>query len=266
MIQPSTSLARNLPGRRRGEPWQRLARLLLLAPLVALASGCASYMSAEVTTFHQLTPEDRLVGRRFAVEPTKEQQDSLEFRAYADLVRQALVRQGLVAAPDASAELGVAIRYSVDSGRPVVYSYPAYGYASYGPLWGWGPYPGPGGTAHYVWGPTYPFGYGAVGTSYAQSVVYRYELGVDINNRRATGKAAKLFEGRVVAQGESASLAPVIPAMVRALFSDFPGPNGVTRRVQIRLDEDPPDAPPPASQPSGSPSAAPATEPAPEQE
>jgi len=224
--------------------WGRLCRLCLLALLLAGASGCASYLTAQVTSFHQVT-DQRFAGRRFVISPNREQAESLEFRAYADLVRDALAREGLVPGSEAGADLDVVMRYSIDKGSAVTYGYPAYGYASYGPVWGWSPYIGPGGMVHYAWAATYPMGYGVVGTSYAQALVYRRELRIEINDRRAAGKdgkSARLFEGTVITEGESASLAPVMPAMVRALFSDFPGPSGVSRRVEVRLDEEPPAA------------------------
>lgn len=227
-------------------------RLVLLAWVVVAASGCASYLTAQVTSFHD-AGDRRMAGRSFVITPTKEQAESLEFRAYADLVRNALVREGLVAAADGDAELEVTMRYSVDNGSPVTYGYPAYGYANYGPVWGWHPYPGPGGRIHYAWTATYPMSYGVIGTSYAQAILYRRELRVEINDRRASGKGARVFEGTVVSEGESASLAPVMPAMVRALFSDFPGPSGVSRRVEVNLD--------PASAPAA-PAASPAPQPA----
>ena len=247
-------------------PLGRLTRLAALALLMAVASGCASYMSAQVTSFHQLPPEQPLTGKRFAIEPTTEQKDSLEFRAYADLVRQALTRKGLVdTAGGGNPDLAVGIRYSIDNGKTVAYSYPAYGYASFGPAWGWAPYPLPGGGLHYVWAATYPVSYGVIGTNYGNALVYRRELRVDITDRRQTGTSsgtnptpARVYEGTVVTEGESASLAPVMPAMVRALFHEFPGVNGASRVVQVRLDQaavpaaEPPPAPPPAEAPGTS--------------
>jgi hypothetical protein len=232
-------IARSGPARAAWRRVSRLARLLVMAPLMLLAGGCASYLSADVTSFHQLPTGHRFAGRTFAIEPDPEQKDSLEFRAYADLVREALIGHGLVPASGPNADLGVSVRFWIDDGRPVTYGYPAYGYTSFGPVWGWVPRPGPGGHVHYVWTATYPLGYGVVGTNYSRYVLYRRELRVEINDRRADGKGARLFEGSASSEGESGALAPVMPAMVRALFSDFPGPNGVTRRVQVNLAEEP---------------------------
>jgi hypothetical protein len=248
-------------GRNKAGAIRRLVRVAMLAATITSASvltGCASYLSAQVTSFHQMAGGDQRFARQpFVIEPTPEQRDSLEFRAYADLVRQALVRQGMVdaggtgagavsgagagagAALGATAPLAVSLRYSVDAGRAVVYSYPTYGYG-FGPVYGWAPYYARGGRVHYALTATYPVGYGMISPSYyGQSTVYRRELRVDIVDRRAGANGAKLFEGSAVSEGESASLAPVMPAMVRALFSDFPGANGVTRRVQVRLDDAP---------------------------
>ena len=214
--------------------------LLLLAPMLALG-GCATYLSAQVTTFHQ--PEQSLGGRRFAIEPTPEQRDSLEFQAYADLVRQALVAHGLIDAGGGPADTTVVMRYGVDEGRSVAYSYPNYGYAPYGPVWGLSPYRGPGGVVRYAWTPTYPMTYDVVGSSVAQSVVYRRELRVELTDRRggaaADGPGPRLYEGTAVTEGASASLAPVMPAMIRALFESFPGANGSSRVVQVVLDPEP---------------------------
>jgi hypothetical protein len=192
-------------------------------------------MQAQDTSFHQGGAQDlRLEGKRFVIEPSAAQKDSLEFQAYADQVRRALVEKGLVAGgAGASSELIVRLTYTIDGGRTVVHGYPAYGYTHYGPVWAWTPYPVPGGGVRYVWTPTYPMTYGVVGTQYAQSTLYRRELHVIIEERKPAGDGPRLYEGRAISEGGSASLAPVMPAMVRALFSDFPGQNGVTRIVQV---------------------------------
>jgi hypothetical protein len=216
----------------------RLAVAALLLPLAAMAGGCAAYMQAQVTSFHQVSQELRLEGKRFVIEPSDAQRDSLEFQAYADQVRRALVEKGLVAAGGGTAsELVVRMTYTIDGGRAVVHGYPAYGYTHYGPVWTWTPYPVPGGGVRYAWTPTYPMTYGVVGTQYSESTLYRRELHVMIEERKTGGDGRRLYEGTVVSEGGSASLAPVMPAMVRALFSDFPGRNGVTRIVQVPIDE-----------------------------
>lgn len=217
---------------------RRIVLAVLFLPMLTLAGGCATYMEAQVTSFHQGKQDLRLEGRRFVIEPSAAQKESLEFRTYADLVRDALVGKGLVAAGSgAPSELVVRITYTIDGGRTVVHGYPAYGYTHYGPVWTWTPYPVPGGGVRYVWTPTYPMTYGVVGTHYAQSTLYRRELRVVIEERRPEANGQRLYEGTVSSEGGSAALAPVMPAMVRALFADFPGRNGVTRIVQVPIGE-----------------------------
>jgi hypothetical protein len=47
----------------------------------------------------------------------------------------------------------------------------------------------------------------------------------------------RIFEARAISEGESASLAPVMRAMVQAIFQDFPGPSGTTRVVRLPLEQ-----------------------------
>jgi hypothetical protein len=250
------------PGRAGWPAVLRRLALAVLLPCLGVAGGCATYLQAQVTSFHQGTEELRLAGKRFVVEPTDAQKDSLEFQAYADLVRRALVEKGLVAAGnDARPDLIVRISYGIDNGRPVVYGYPAYGYTHYGPVWTWTPYPVPGGGVRYVWTPTYPMTYGVVGTHYSEATIYRRELRVVIHERGNGAAGARVYEGTVVTEGGSGSLAPVMPSMVRALFSDFPGRNGQTRIVQVPIEQQP-GGPAPAPKGSGQP-ADPATQPNP---
>jgi hypothetical protein len=46
----------------------------------------------------------------------------------------------------------------------------------------------------------------------------------------------RIFEARAFSDGESASLAPVMRAMVQAIFEDFPGQSGRTRVVKVPLE------------------------------
>ncbi|MGE3924845.1 MAG: DUF4136 domain-containing protein [Lautropia sp.] len=234
-------------GERRGQQW-RWARAWRVAALVAAAAamlglgGCAAYLNAQVTAFHQADRD--LAGRRFVIEPSAEQRDSLEFKAYADQVRQALVARGLVDAAGGAADTSVTLRYSIDDGRSVAYSYPGYGYMPFGPSMTLTPYRGRDGVVRYGWAPVYPMAYyGMVGSQYVQAVIYRRELRVELNERGAGGTAGgtagtagtRLYEGTAVSEGESASLAPVMPALITALFADFPGPNGASRIVRVQL-------------------------------
>lgn len=255
---------RSLAGRRSG----RAAGAVLLA-LAGLLAGCASTLSSQVTSFH--APETRFEGRRFAVVASPEQAGSLEYRAYADMVRKALVARGMVdvigtgevpTSPPPTAELAVTIGYRIDDGRAVPVATPTYGYYQAGPTWAMTPYIGPGGIVRYTWTPSWPMAYGVVGQTVSQAVVYRRELRVVIDDPSrmppppasvtppaaqapsgaatpAAPPAGRVYEGTAFSEGQSSTLAPVMPAMVRALFAEFPGPNGSTRIVRVPFDEPP---------------------------
>ncbi len=249
--------ARRASSARRGSiPTWRLAALLLLA---ALLSGCANTLASRVTTFH--VPDSRFEGRRFALVASPDQAGSLEYRAYADLVRKALVARGLVdvtavgeassgiagSAP-ADAELTVQMHYRIDDGRAVSVATPNYGYMQAGPVWSMTPYVGPGGRIQYAWAPTWPMSYGMIGQTVSQAIVYRRELRVEIDDARKRPAATpapvapaapegRLYEGVAFSEGQSATLAVVMPAMVKALFTDFPGPNGATRIIEVPFEQ-----------------------------
>ena len=232
---------------------QRFAGLLAAPPglallLALLLGGCASTLTTEVTSFHQLS--DGLQGQRFVIVPAQQQRDSLEFDSYAGMVRQALVEQGLVAAGEAgtAADLGVSISYEVagrhSGGRTGTSGFAGFGAAS-------------GGFSMGAVGIGISFPIGAVGGGTGDSMVYQRSLEVTIDrlpggppDRSSSGAspapagagaagAARVFEARAISEGPSASLAPVMHAMVQAVFEEFPGPSGQVRVVRSPLDNTP---------------------------
>ncbi len=212
-----------------------------------LVSGCASTMSAQVTSFHQLA--NGLQGQRFVITPTAEQSNSLEFESYANLVREALTGKGLIDAGAAAggAELGVSLKYEV-AGRSSGVGHGTRGYAGFGA--------GSGGFSMGGVGIGIGFPIGTFGGG-SDSVIYQRSLDIAIS--RLNGAAAKsigspagqaaetagtagtarVFEARAISEGSSASLAPVMRAMVQAIFQEFPGPSGQTRVVEVPLDAGP---------------------------
>ncbi len=236
----------------RQQPTRPTRRRLLLATLLlpmALVAGCATTVTTQVTPFHDLTGS--LDGQRFVIVPTPEQQDSLEFGAYADLVRQALVGEGLVHAGDdrASADLGVSMAFEVIGRSPGMRG----GSSATG---GFGFGAGSGGFS----GGGIGIGFGfPIGGGSSGEVNFQRTLQIRIDRLRGSVTPAaaatvpssgsgtpampdkpppssRVFEARAISEGPSASLAPVMPAMVQAIFEDFPGENGRTRVVEVPLE------------------------------
>ena len=206
----------------------------MLALVLAVLAGCATRLDTTVTTFHQ--PGLEWQGKRFEIVADEGQRDSLEFKAYADLVSQGLQRNGLVPAGSGRADVDVRLQYKVEELRPLRYSSPAYyGYGFYGPLWGppyrpgpWGPY------GYYGFGPYWAVPMGVTATETREYRNWRHELKVDLG---PPGGAKQVYEATAAAESGSASLASVMPALVEAIFHDFPGPNGQVRQVEVELQQ-----------------------------
>lgn len=196
--------------------------------MLALA-GCAASVPTEVTTFHQLPPKPELGGRSFAMMTDPAQRDSLEHASYADAVRRALVRQGLVEAPaERVADYAVNVRYSTAETA----AYQRRGGSSVGV--------GVSGGGFSLGGLGIGIGIGIPigGGGQRTTLTYRHELDVDLNTWGAASggqPGVRVFEGRAVAENETEAIASVMPALVEALFDDFPGANGRTRTVEVRL-------------------------------
>jgi hypothetical protein len=216
----------------------RLAlRAVLAVALAILLSGCASTVTTQVTSFHQL--QDGLQGERFVIMPSEEQRNNLEFVSYADLVREALVSKGLVDAGDgpANADLGVRISYAV-AARSAPLGDGTGGYAGFGAA--------TGGFSGGGVGIGIGFPIGTTGGGIGARLVYQRSLRIEIDRLEPGAGAAappgdaggtRVVEAYAISEGAAASLAPVVRAMVQAIFEDFPGPSGQTRVVRVRLDE-----------------------------
>lgn len=205
--------------------------LVALALVVATLQGCATALDTTVTTFHQAG--ETWAGKRFAIVPDASQRDSLEYQSYAALVSRGLQRNGLVPAADGRADVDVSLRYKVEELRPLIYSSPVYG--GIGPVWGGFPYGYP-----YYYGPYYgrvpywPMGYAYVGSETREYRNWRHELKVEMGK---PGVMPPQYQASAVVDGANAALVSYMPALVEAIFHDFPGPNGQVRHVQVELRE-----------------------------
>jgi hypothetical protein len=204
--------------------------------LAAALGGCAvgpRTVRTDVTAFNEWStlPADRT----YTFSRTLEWQNSLEVKNYEDLVRDELALQGFrLAADPAQANLVVTLRPSVtgtsirtrDRWGGSYWGGPFGGY--YGGYGGFGGFYGRG-IGAYGWPGYYgPFG----GWDDAETIdVYHRRLELDIDSRTTPGR--RYYEGRVENNSSNQSLAQVMPVLVRALFTDFPGNNGQTRRVDV---------------------------------
>lgn len=209
-------------------------RMAALAVML-LCGGCASYFGAEVTAYHQAEPA--LPGLSFRLAPDAQQENSLEFQTYAAQVRQALLAHGLRETGSSRPDVRVALDYTIDHGRPVNYSQPNYAYVFQGYRQVAHQRTDANGQVVTYWETEPLYGYDLVGYSTYQRTVFRKQARVTLTSTHPLpGRPARLYEGTVVSDSEDSALNNAVPLMLRALFQDFPGPNGVTHRVEIRTD------------------------------
>jgi hypothetical protein len=234
---------------------------IAVAALVGAASiglsGCATGLPAKVTRF-QAMPAPQ--GETFFVVPGQglAQGGGLEFSRYADLVSRHLAAQGYrQASSPQTASMIVQLGYNVDEGverrvvdrfghDPFLSGYnPYYGgyYSPYGrfgsrfdPYWGvyygrpyysrYGYWGHPRSAFYYGWDDPFWFG----GPSIREYTEYKSELDLDIR-RRADN--AQLFDGRAVARSTTDETSVLVPNLIQAMFTGFPGRNGETIRITV---------------------------------
>ncbi|NVE95796.1 DUF4136 domain-containing protein [Altererythrobacter lutimaris] len=206
----------------------KLASISLLAASLA---ACAPSFKADVSRFQAELPAP--AGESFAViadDPALA--GGLEFALYADEVEEEMTNLGYVqAASPEEASLLVRFDYDVDNGRERVrtvgtgidpFYHPWYGYRSRfyrRPIGYWG------------YGFHDPFFGGPEVRSYTV-----YTSGIELKiDRAATGE--RLFEGSAQALSTSNRLQYLVPNLVDAMFTDFPGNSGETVRITIKPEE-----------------------------
>ncbi len=188
-------------------------------------SACATTFNTEVTRY-QAMPAPQ--GQTFTVVPDggMAHEGGLEFQRYAGLVAQQLSARGYVpAAGSQGASMIVHLGYRVDHGQ-VEYVGDPFGPSAFGPYWGRGPRFGYWGSPFY-YGWNDPFWFGGDVDSYIE-----YHSEVELHIRQA-GTNAPLFDGRVQARSTTNRLDIVLPALIEALFTGFPGQNGETVKITI---------------------------------
>jgi len=213
-----------------GRTKARATRAMLVVAAAATIAGCAigpQIVQTQVTNYNEWStlPADKT----YSFARTLEYQGSLEVKSYEDIVRDELALKGFRFVPEpAQANLIVTLRPSSSTTRLRMRDpWPIDPF--------WGGYGGFYGRRFGGWyGPYGPYGYSAFDNfnTYPVDVIQR-RLEMDIDSRATAGK--RYYEGRVETSSEADAFKDIVPAMVQALFTDFPGNNGQTRRIDVPL-------------------------------
>ena len=201
-------------------------KVLVATGLAMGLAACAPSFNADVSRFQAQLPAPQ--GQSFAVvaeDPALA--GGLEFALYADMVAAEMAKVGYVraASPD-EAQLLVLFDYGVDNGREKVRTT-----GTSDPYFNtWGRFGGYGYRRAYAYGFYDPWLAAPEVRSYT---VYTSDVELKIDQ---TSNGERLFEGQAQAVSRSNRLQSLVPNLVDAIFTDFPGNSGETLRITIRED------------------------------
>ena len=211
--------------------------LSVVAPLMLVAAAaCTTPFRADVARFQQMPAP---AGQTFTIQPADEElAGGLEFATYANLVSSELAERGYTpAASPQDAALVVTMDYEVDNGRERIVTYPGFGHSRF---WGspfYSPY-----YRHLRWRSPYYYGWydpffdSGFGYSDIHSyTLYTSELTLRIN-RADDGEP--VFDGRARARSRSDELTELVPNLVEAMFTGFPGNSGEEVRITVMPPEE----------------------------
>ena len=187
----------------RKKGWGRKLKLASVPIVLASLAACATPFNADVSRFQTQLPAPQGESY-FVVADDPALAGGLEFAQYADLVEAQMSRLGYAQAASAeNASLLVRFDYGVSTGRERVRT-TGFRDPFYDPWFG-----GPDVRSYTV-----------------------YTSGIDMKiDRAATGE--RLFEGKAQAISTSNRLQYLVPNLVEAMFTDFPGNSGETLRISI---------------------------------
>jgi hypothetical protein len=208
-------------------------------------------------------------GQTFYVVPAEGGQPTLEFNRFAALVSQHLQARGYTpaGAPQLASML-VKLDYGVDEGETEYtvdpyassrYGYGGYGYSDpfyrsryggfydpfYDPFYGsrfgrpyWSRYGYYGGRSPFYYGWDDPFWYSSpyagYGRGYREPIrsytVYKSELDLNIVRRSDN---APLFQGKAKARSQTDETGVLVPNLIEAMFTGFPGKSGETIKITV---------------------------------
>lgn len=193
-----------------------MPRLILV--LVLMLGACTTpVVRTDVTRFHTLGVNPP--PGSFTIVPDQNQVGSLEFQDYASQLAAALTVRGWRPVPPGQgrADVQVGLHWGVGPANTVTWQSPSSVYTGMG----WGPR-----SAWYGGGFTDPFPYWET----RSATTFPRWLAVEM---REAGSNRMVFEGRAVAEGTRREIAPVMPYLIQALMTGFPGSSGTTIRVDV---------------------------------
>ncbi|MBL4602354.1 MAG: DUF4136 domain-containing protein [Emcibacteraceae bacterium] len=223
-------------------------KIIAVFIFIGVLASCTQSIRSNVMRFHQLPQPSGETIVIVPMDPTKV--GSIEFANYATLVGNALGSYGYIPANGEEADLIVELDYGVSEGQKVVRTSPSmYGFMGYGSYYGqyfnpWFPYRNPymyrGGFygRAYSYGGMYdPFGYHPLGMGATTRTYINYDRHLKMVIKPNSDNVQNLYEGEVSSKGRNGNLHEIMPYMVQAFFTNFPGESGSSERVSVEIPE-----------------------------
>jgi hypothetical protein len=210
-----------------------LLKMLVVPMVLALLAACTNSLNTSVSRFNNLPPPNGQTIAVIADDPGLA--GGIEFSQYARLVEDRLGSVGYrpVASPQ-GADLVARLDYGIDQGRERVRSSPAFRDPFWGPWYGYGPRFGYGSRLGYGsrFGGAWGFGWQDPWFDNGIESYTVYTSHVSLKIERAADRT-RLFEGSAQAVSTSNRLQYLVPNLVEALFTGFPGNSGETVRITV---------------------------------
>jgi hypothetical protein len=203
---------------------------MALYSVLLIFGGCAAKVRSDITTFHELSPE-QVQNHTVVVLPADEaKRESLEFRSQKAHVESGLRELGMKVisveeAQRAGADYVAFFGYASGAGRERLYSYsvPIYGQTGVSSAQSYGTVNILGPTATYSGTTTYTPQYGITGyrNHIGSNTVYDRTALLNIWTLQTGSDPRKVYESTISSSGSSQQIVDVLDEMVAALFNDF---------------------------------------------
>jgi hypothetical protein len=209
----------------------RLLKMLIVPMVLAALAACTSSLNTKVSRFNNLPPANGQTIAVVADDPALA--GGIEFGQYARQVEDRLASVGYrpVSSPQ-GADLVARLDYGVDKGRERVRSTPGFRDPFWNPWYGYGP--------RFGYGPRYgprfsgAWGYGWQDPWFDNDIESYTVFTSDVTLKiERTADGQRLFEGKSEAVSTSNRLQYLVPNLVEALFTGFPGNSGETVRITV---------------------------------
>jgi hypothetical protein len=171
----------------------------------------------------------------YQFKPLPEQESSLEYATYCNLIRQELSKHGFQDAPADQATATVSFAYAISGPTEKQISVPVFGQTGVSSSHTSGEVSTFGGVSTVQATTEYNPTYGITGYKTRSVTEHTRCLKLIIAEKRASpdGKLKVLYEATVISTGSSGQISFVMPAMIKSLFEEFPGKSGKVREVTM---------------------------------